>query len=392
MCDIVHYENSDDGQAATNLQFLEAAHIFAVSNMVRRPIIILSEDVIRNKVGEAISVNDLFGIYLPILSSPSECIKEPVVLAYDRSHFCPLQTSEITREQRSDNILPLYPSINHIYEQTLLPIRFLGDDVTAERSDNLLHEYLKIVKIDFTFDSKSPAIPVTCAELGAKTLGTRDNFFLLYYKYLTDFFEIQKPRAIEEERRRERERLLDEYGTQQTSYYTRSRSMGRPDTSLTTSPRLGDTTNNTGLRNVNTRIGNQQYSFDDLQNNGAYIPPRSGMYIEKPRVIPQSSQTLPSYARTTQRDLTLDNTSYTTPRQPSSTSYSDNIDNVNGNGKLVNSFTTNINGKDSSFSQGNFTRSDKYLLYIYILSLTLLETGGLSSIIFHFRTTATNCC
>ncbi|CAF4680100.1 unnamed protein product, partial [Rotaria magnacalcarata] len=36
--------------------------------MLCRPIIVLSEDWIRNKIGEAISVNDLYGIYLPTLS------------------------------------------------------------------------------------------------------------------------------------------------------------------------------------------------------------------------------------------------------------------------------------------------------------------------------------
>ncbi|CAF5197749.1 unnamed protein product, partial [Rotaria magnacalcarata] len=68
LCNLVRYENTEDGQTATQLQYLEAVHIFSISNMLCRPIIVLSEDWIRNKIGEAISVNDLYGIYLPTLS------------------------------------------------------------------------------------------------------------------------------------------------------------------------------------------------------------------------------------------------------------------------------------------------------------------------------------
>jgi hypothetical protein len=125
LCDLVRYENSDDGQTASNLQFLEAVHIFSISNMLARPIIILSEDVVRNKHGEAISYNDLYGIYLPILSKPGDCVKIPIVLAYDQSHFCPLQTNDLNNNTSSDNYLPLYQSSEHTRNETLLPIRFL---------------------------------------------------------------------------------------------------------------------------------------------------------------------------------------------------------------------------------------------------------------------------
>ncbi|CAF1275459.1 unnamed protein product [Rotaria sordida] len=59
LCDLVRYENVEDEQATTCLRFLEAVHVFSLSNMLQRPIILFSEDVIRNKYGEAISINDL---------------------------------------------------------------------------------------------------------------------------------------------------------------------------------------------------------------------------------------------------------------------------------------------------------------------------------------------
>ncbi|CAF1013214.1 unnamed protein product, partial [Didymodactylos carnosus] len=93
LCDLVQYENTEDGPTK-DLHFLEAVHIFSIANMLRRPIIVLSEDVVRNKHGEAISINDIMGIYLPMLSDPTDCIKYPIVISYDRSHFCPLVTCD----------------------------------------------------------------------------------------------------------------------------------------------------------------------------------------------------------------------------------------------------------------------------------------------------------
>jgi hypothetical protein len=322
--------------------------------MLHRPIIVLSEDVIRNKIGEAISVNDLFGIYLPILSSSTECINEPIVLAYDRSHFCPLQTDDVDRERISDNLLPLYPSINHIFEQKLLPIRFLGDDMTAERSDNLLREYLRIQKIDYTFDSHSAAIPVQCAELGSKYSSTKYNFFLLYHKYAKYFFEIQKPKAIEDERKRAVERELEERRSHYIPYDTYSRSIVKRDTSPLRPLRSNYTTNDGQSNNQNNLSYGQRYFYDDIHNNEPYIPPNSAIYVENTPTQPQQSQTLPDYAKRTLRDRNVDHTVSESSKPLYPTSNPDNISNLNNNGKLMNSAFINIQGNDSRFNQGNF--------------------------------------
>ncbi|CAF0729903.1 unnamed protein product [Adineta ricciae] len=209
LCDLVRYENSDDGQATSNLQFLEGVHIFSISNMLARPIIILSEEVVRNKHGEAISYNDLFGIYLPALSRPQDCISEPIVLAYDQSHFCPLQVSNKQNGSSSDNYLPLYQSMDHIHKQTLLPIRFLGNDSSPETVDKLLQTYLRIKVLSHYPDVKSASIPIRCAELGRKNLPEKHDYIFMYYQYLVDFFDTQKKKVqqqkLEEEENRRRQ-------------------------------------------------------------------------------------------------------------------------------------------------------------------------------------------
>jgi hypothetical protein len=326
-------------------------HIFSVSNLLRRPIIVISEDVIRNKNGEPISPNDLYGIYLPIISPAHDCIKEPIVLIYDQSHFCPLQTNDTRPGRASDNLLPLYPSIDHTYDQTLLPIRFLGNDINEEQSNKLLHEYLRIQKISYTFDSNSPSLSLLCTELGAKHLADRNDFFLLYHKYVKDFFEVQKPNALEEERKLKRQRELDDYVSRYAPYGTSDRSSIKevPLSSSSISPRLTNNINGIQSPNQNSRFHRQGTYYDDPTNQELHIPNDIAYDIE-------NHQSGKPVGRTTKTQPGSD-ISYilrTDSRQPSPRGNSSNINNLNTNDKAVNS--TNINPQENDFKpkQGNF--------------------------------------
>ena len=336
MCELVHYKNSEDGQAATHLHFLESVHIFSLSNMLRRPIIILSEDVIRNKDGEAISVNDLYGIYLPILSIAQECINEPIVLAYDRSHFCPLQTSDTNLDALSDNLLPLYPSKNHILEHTLLPIRFLGEDITPGRSSNLIREYLRIKEIDYRFDSNSPPIYLQCAELGSKYVSTNDNFFLIYFDYLNDFFKVQKPRAIQDERARERQREHEEWMARHKSYDVYSSPRDRYETSPI---RLSTTR----LPTRNVHYDPNSYSDDSFSNDG-YIP-RNGLTHFQNTGSPSQ--------RSFQRQSTIDQRLSESPTKQTPLTNPDVLNNLtNSDSKQINRVDMHINGNNAQSNSG----------------------------------------
>ncbi|CAF2510745.1 unnamed protein product [Rotaria sp. Silwood2] len=168
--------------------------------MLQRPIIVFSEDVIRNKYGEAISINDLLGIYLPILCSSSECVREPIVLAYDQSHFCPLQMSDeeyrisptTKRKYELENLIPLYQSIDEAHRQNLLPVHFLKNDIAPEQTKQLLHDYLQVKTIYLRKDRTLMDIPIDCAQLGTTNLEPRKNFFMLYQRYMVDFYETRK--------------------------------------------------------------------------------------------------------------------------------------------------------------------------------------------------------
>ncbi|CAF2765098.1 unnamed protein product [Rotaria sp. Silwood2] len=351
LCDLVRYENSEDGQIASHLEFLEAVHIFSISNMLRRPIIVLSEDVIRNKNGEAISVNDLFGIYLPILSTPNECITEPIVLAYDRSHFCALQTSDRSVEGALDNRLPLYLSIDHAYENVSLPIRFLGDDENIEHSNNLLRDYLRVQKLEYRFDDISSPLSILYAELGSKHLRLNNNFFCVYQEYVNDFFEVQKPKAIAEERERERQRELDNYVNRHVFYDTKGRSIIQqeiPSSSSFTpmSARSNTTLNDSQSRNQNNNNHDQQYSYDGTYTNDPYIPSNSVVHINNFSNQPQQSPRTFEHAKVAQTDRDTNYTDIEQFKQSYPKNNLNNISNLSNYDKQLNTVSVKL-GEDS---------------------------------------------
>lgn len=304
--------------------------------MLRRPIIILSEDVIRNKDGEPISVNDLYGIYLPVLSTPQECVNQPIVLAYDRSHFCPLQTSDSNLDALGENLLPLYPAKNHVLEQTLLPIRFLGEDITPERSNNLIRDYLRIKEIDYVFSSGSTPLTLQCAELGNRYVPLKQSFFLLYYDYLNDFFKIQKPNAIQEELKRERQLENEEWMAKHASYDIHHSPRDRYDTSPT---RLYSTT----PRSRTDRYDPVTYSGDSFSSD-AYIPRNGFSYLRNDSSLPQ---------RTFQRQSQADYEYPESPRRQISSTRPDVLSNLtNSDSKQVNSVNIRVNGTNSQLNPG----------------------------------------
>lgn len=68
-----------------SLVFLEDIHIFGLANLLKRPIIIISQKTVSD-----IQQCDLRGIYLPLLRKVDECVKDPIIIAYHNYHFMPL--------------------------------------------------------------------------------------------------------------------------------------------------------------------------------------------------------------------------------------------------------------------------------------------------------------
>ena len=119
---------------------LEEIHVYALANVLRRPIIIVADEFLRDLEGECLAPIYFGGIYLPLECSYVSCFKSPLVLAYDSSHFSPLVATKLPAplskssvksnrfarmDSRQDTVIPLVSP-----NGALLPIQFLYDPKT----------------------------------------------------------------------------------------------------------------------------------------------------------------------------------------------------------------------------------------------------------------------
>uniref|UniRef100_H3CPV6 ubiquitinyl hydrolase 1 n=1 Tax=Tetraodon nigroviridis TaxID=99883 RepID=H3CPV6_TETNG len=131
--------------SSNGLQFdsLEDIHIFILSNILRRPIIVIADQVVRSmKSGSSISPLNVGGIYLPLHWPPTECYKYPIVLGYDSQHFAPL----ITVKDSGPEIraVPLINPGRGGFEE--LKVHFLMEK-EQQQKEKLLTDYLILMDI-----------------------------------------------------------------------------------------------------------------------------------------------------------------------------------------------------------------------------------------------------
>jgi len=103
---------------------LEEIHVLVLAHILRRPIIVVSDTVLKDAYGEPLAPIPFGGIYLPLEVSPSECDKCPLILTYDAGHFSALVTMQPPGNTQSPlpTVIPVTDS-NH----TILPIQFSVD-------------------------------------------------------------------------------------------------------------------------------------------------------------------------------------------------------------------------------------------------------------------------
>jgi len=69
---------------------LEEFHVLVLAHVLRRPIIVIAETMLKDSSGSALAPIPFAGIYLPLECNPSKCHRSPLLLAYHASHFSPL--------------------------------------------------------------------------------------------------------------------------------------------------------------------------------------------------------------------------------------------------------------------------------------------------------------
>ncbi|XP_053321075.1 OTU domain-containing protein 7A [Spea bombifrons] len=150
---------------------LEEFHVFVLAHILRRPIVVVADTMLRDSGGEAFAPIPFGGIYLPLEVPPNRCHCSPLVLAYDQAHFSALVSMEQKDQQREQAVIPLTDS-----EHRLLPLHFAVDPgkdwewgkddndniklasliLSLEAKLNLLHSYMNVTWIRIPSETRAP--------------------------------------------------------------------------------------------------------------------------------------------------------------------------------------------------------------------------------------------
>ncbi|KAI1301915.1 OTU domain-containing protein 7B [Halotydeus destructor] len=146
---------------------LEEIHILALAHVLKRPIIVIADTMLKDLAGEPFAPIPFGGIYLPLECEPDECHISPLCLTYDAAHFSALVAMEMeTYADRTPNPPAAIPVADN--DRKLLPAHFSVDpgetinweldavndeyvkkvSLTELMKLNLLKKYLDIVFID----------------------------------------------------------------------------------------------------------------------------------------------------------------------------------------------------------------------------------------------------
>ncbi|XP_053880173.1 tumor necrosis factor alpha-induced protein 3 [Malaclemys terrapin pileata] len=142
---LISMTSPETSVARSGLQYnaLEEIHIFVLVNILRRPIIVLADKMLRSlESGSSFAPLNVGGIYLPLHWPAEECYRYPIVLGYDRMHFTPLVTLKDSGPEI--RAVPLVSSERGRFED--LKVHFLTDTEEMGK-EKLLKEYLMLIEI-----------------------------------------------------------------------------------------------------------------------------------------------------------------------------------------------------------------------------------------------------
>ncbi|XP_039174513.1 OTU domain-containing protein 7B [Crotalus tigris] len=160
-----------EGSEEPVYESLEEFHVFVLSHVLKRPIVVVADTMLRDSGGEAFAPIPFGGIYLPLEVPASKCHRSPLVLAYDQAHFSALVSMEQKEPIKEQAVVPLTDS-----EHKLLPVHFAvdpGKDWEWHKDDNdnvklasvtlsleaklhLLHSYMNVKWIPLSCDTQAP--------------------------------------------------------------------------------------------------------------------------------------------------------------------------------------------------------------------------------------------
>ncbi|XP_037267880.1 OTU domain-containing protein 7B isoform X2 [Falco biarmicus] len=173
----VHYGTNGGGCGGVEsseepvYESLEEFHVFVLAHVLKRPIVVVADTMLRDSGGEAFAPIPFGGIYLPLEVPANKCHRSPLVLAYDQAHFSALVSMEQKETTKDQAVIPLTDS-----EHKLLPVHFAVDPgkdwqwgkddsdnvklasvtLSLEAKLHLLHSYMNVKWITLPCDTQAP--------------------------------------------------------------------------------------------------------------------------------------------------------------------------------------------------------------------------------------------
>ncbi|GAB6020028.1 hypothetical protein CHUAL_002776 [Chamberlinius hualienensis] len=192
-------QEKSEPDACDIYESLEEIHVLALAHVLRRPVIVIADTMLKDVTGEPFAPIPFGGIYLPLECRPCQCHRCPLVLTYDAAHFSALVAMErevyADKTPQPDAVIPLSDSSHQ-----LLPLQFAVDpgehfnwgvddknqrlmqqlNLTEEDILTLLLKYLDVERIPLNIDQVDSSLferpglllnGVSC-ELGKKSSGS----------------------------------------------------------------------------------------------------------------------------------------------------------------------------------------------------------------------------
>lgn len=187
----IHYStngtNGAESQEEPVYESLEEFHVFVLAHVLRRPIVVVADTMLRDSGGEAFAPIPFGGIYLPLEVAANKCHRSPLVLAYDQAHFSALVSMEQKDGSKEQVVIPLTDS-----DHKMLPLHFAvdpGADWEWGKDDNdnvmlasvtlsleaklhLLHSYMTVTWLPLPIEQAplaQPESPTASAGEDART-------------------------------------------------------------------------------------------------------------------------------------------------------------------------------------------------------------------------------
>ncbi|XP_048476365.1 OTU domain-containing protein 7B-like isoform X4 [Rhincodon typus] len=151
----IHYGTNGSGCGGVDsseepvYESLEEFHVFVLAHVLRRPIVVVADTMLRDSGGEAFAPIPFGGIYLPLEVPANKCHRSPLVLAYDQAHFSALVSMEQRETSKEQAVIPLTDS-----EHKLLPVHFAvdpGKDWEWGQDDN---DNVRLASVTLSLEAK----------------------------------------------------------------------------------------------------------------------------------------------------------------------------------------------------------------------------------------------